>query len=97
MKGKQENQNNLLARIGIIKYAQLMPAKVRPASATNAQNAIISSPSFFLALCIAKWIATPPTSDPIVERIPKTISSKLSGMMEIIYRNEPAEAKSGNE
>jgi hypothetical protein len=77
----------------MIKYAQLIPANVRPASATNAQNAIVSSPSFFLALFIARYIAIPATSKPMVERIPKTMRSTLSGTMKLIYRKEPADAK----
>jgi hypothetical protein len=42
-------------------------------------------------------MAIPPTSNPMVERIPKTIINKLSGMIKSIYRKEPAEAKKGDE
>jgi len=54
MKDKDHSQNNLLARMGMRKYAQLIPANVRPASAITAQNTIISSPSFFFAFFNAK-------------------------------------------
>jgi hypothetical protein len=79
--------------MGMRKYAQLIPAKVRPARAITAQNAIINSPSFFFAFFTAKEIARHPISKANVERIPKMIRSKLSGMIKSIYQKEAANAK----
>jgi hypothetical protein len=62
----------------MMKYAKDIPALTSPARAPNDQNAILSSPSGFLAFFIAKTRQITANKTPSAVTLPKTISRILS-------------------
>ena len=76
--GAKEDQKYLLMRIGMRKYAQLIPEKTIPASPTKAQAIIFPSPSLFLAYLRASAKAITPTARASVESAPNRTRRTLS-------------------
>ena len=64
--------------MGTTKYAKDIPANTNPARAPKDQNAILSSPSGFLAFFTAKARHIAAMTTPAAERVPKTVRSMLS-------------------